>query len=431
MKLIAKTTITDAMLISTDVTEADYSEYDVSTTYGDGDTVIETASGVHRIYESLQAANTGNALPVLPATATAWWLEISATNRWKVFDGIIGTQTGKATSMQYLLSPGAFDSIALLNLSATDAEIYVYETSGAGANHITNGTDWTGATGTTPPTGWASILTPSNYTIDTGAIRITTNAAHEGMYQRPSVADHIGSQMVLQFDYKNTSGDVAEYAIFDVTHSLDIVANTHLASSTSAFTTMKIIFTVPAGCNAVDIKFLANGVGDIVWFDNVSLYVLMFHELVGHGSASTVNSDLVFLSIPAATTPYVDIAITYTAGTAKCGMIVCGTETNIGTSRYAPSFGITDYSQKVVDAYGNYTVTPGAYSKTMSIPVYLANTSLNSVVTTLVAYRAIAAVWVGHEDYSPLIIYGYYRDLSLTIPYKDYSLYDITIEGLI
>ena len=125
MNMIRPTTITDAMLVSSDVPETDYDEYNPATTYGENDYVMETASGVHRIYQSLQAANTGNALPVLPATSTAWWLEISPTNRWKVFDQVVQTQTSQAASMEYVLEPGLFDAIALLNLEATSVQIVI------------------------------------------------------------------------------------------------------------------------------------------------------------------------------------------------------------------------------------------------------------------------------------------------------------------
>jgi hypothetical protein len=55
------------------------------TTYADGDRVIVT-TGYHKIYESQQAANTGNDPTTDDGT---WWLEVSSTNRWKMFDAIV------------------------------------------------------------------------------------------------------------------------------------------------------------------------------------------------------------------------------------------------------------------------------------------------------------------------------------------------------
>lgn len=119
MIIIRPITITDAILTDTNVAEDDYAEYNVGTTYADGDHCIDSSSGVHKIYKSLQDANTGNAL-----TDTTWWLEVSATNRWKAFDGKVGSQTSQATSITFEITPGEIvDSIAFLNLDAETVQI--------------------------------------------------------------------------------------------------------------------------------------------------------------------------------------------------------------------------------------------------------------------------------------------------------------------
>lgn len=120
MKIIRPTTITDAMLTSSTVTEADHAAYSAATTYALGDRVIVT-TGDHRIYESLQAGNVGHT----PSTSPTWWLPISATNRWKAFDTKLADQTSNTTSINYVLTPGIIDSIALLNIAGTSVTITV------------------------------------------------------------------------------------------------------------------------------------------------------------------------------------------------------------------------------------------------------------------------------------------------------------------
>lgn len=123
LRVVKPLTITDAILQATDVTEADYSAWSSGTTYALGDRVIKTST--HKIYESLQGSNT-NKDPA-DAANSAWWVEVSPTNRWKVFDTSNSTQTAKSTSLYYNLRPGvACNSIALLNLtSCTSARIRV------------------------------------------------------------------------------------------------------------------------------------------------------------------------------------------------------------------------------------------------------------------------------------------------------------------
>lgn len=119
--------ITDAMLISTDVPENDYAAWSAATTYAVGNRVILTST--HKIYESLQAANLNND----PATSPTWWIEVSATNRWKCFDGSNSTRTvtagGSPPTITYTIRPGqAVTSIAVLNvINATELNIQVVD----------------------------------------------------------------------------------------------------------------------------------------------------------------------------------------------------------------------------------------------------------------------------------------------------------------
>lgn len=108
--------ITDAMLISTDIPETDYAAWNSATTYALGDRSIRT--GVHKIYESLQASNLNHT----PETSPTWWIEVSPTNRWKVFDTSNSTQTvgvgASPTTITYTLAPGVpISAIALLNIT--------------------------------------------------------------------------------------------------------------------------------------------------------------------------------------------------------------------------------------------------------------------------------------------------------------------------
>lgn len=102
--------ITDAMLVSSTVTEADYAVWSSVTTYALGARSIVT-TGVHKVYESVQAGNLNHSV-----TDTAWWIEVSPTNRWKCFDTSNSTQTAQASTATYVLRPSqAFSHVALLN----------------------------------------------------------------------------------------------------------------------------------------------------------------------------------------------------------------------------------------------------------------------------------------------------------------------------
>lgn len=112
LTVVKPLTMTTAMLVSSSVPETDYAAWSSGTTYALGARVILTST--HKIYESLQATNLNHD----PVTSPTWWIEVSATNRWKVFDTSNSTQTAQATSISYRVTPSvAITSFAALNLT--------------------------------------------------------------------------------------------------------------------------------------------------------------------------------------------------------------------------------------------------------------------------------------------------------------------------
>lgn len=110
LKVIKSVAVTDAMLTATSVPESEHATWLVGTTYAAGDRV----SLNHLVFESLQASNTGKA----PASEPLWWVEVGATNRWKLFDLSSTTQTQVDASDYYELTPGqAINALALINIS--------------------------------------------------------------------------------------------------------------------------------------------------------------------------------------------------------------------------------------------------------------------------------------------------------------------------
>lgn len=118
MKIVRPAAITDSVLVSSNVPETDHAAYNAATTYALGDKVIVAAE--HRIYESLQAANTGNT----PSTSPTWWLDLGATNRWRMFDSRINAVTSQTGNIEVSLQVAdRINALALLNLSATSVQV--------------------------------------------------------------------------------------------------------------------------------------------------------------------------------------------------------------------------------------------------------------------------------------------------------------------
>lgn len=119
LNVLTPVMVTSAMLTSNVPEPAtgdtpDPAAWAVGTTYALGARVH--VASTHMIYESVQAANLGND-PTTDTTAT-WWVQVSATNRYRMFDQRNSSQTTRVGGIDVTVTPNDVASgLALLNLS--------------------------------------------------------------------------------------------------------------------------------------------------------------------------------------------------------------------------------------------------------------------------------------------------------------------------
>lgn len=305
MKIIRPQPVTDAILLSSTVPENDYAAWSSATTYGLGAYVIKTST--HRVYKSLQAGNLNHdpaaeADPLNPV----WWLNYSATNRWMMFDKVVGQQTSQANTFTVTLKTTTrVDSVAVLNVSASTVRIKMTD-------------DYSG------------VVYDKTYA--------ATNA-------------------------KQTNGWYAYYFYTPITE----------------FTRKK---------------------------------------------------DLIILDLPPYSSATLEVTLTDTGNTVKCGEFIYGLSVDIGGTQYGARAGIQDYSVKTVDTFGNYSVLQRAFAKRGNYTVEVDNAKLNDTFTLLASVRSAPTLYVGSDLYEPTMIYGFYKDFDVDISYPKLSLCSLEIEGL-
>lgn len=102
----------DIDLVSSTVSASTETAWDSGTTYAVGSIVLQE----HKVYKSLQDANTGNS----PADSPTWWSLQEVENRWAMFDSYISSQTDAGTnSMVVEVAFGGCDGFGLFNMDAT------------------------------------------------------------------------------------------------------------------------------------------------------------------------------------------------------------------------------------------------------------------------------------------------------------------------
>ncbi len=113
MRVVRPLEITDNILTSISIAEDDYPTWSAGT-YNQGDRVIKTST--HLIYEAQSTTTEDPEVGVNADPPT--WLVIGATRPWRMFDGIISSQSESTSNIVVTITPGrAVSSVSAFNLS--------------------------------------------------------------------------------------------------------------------------------------------------------------------------------------------------------------------------------------------------------------------------------------------------------------------------
>ena len=119
MRVIKSIKTTDAILTSSNIPEDEYPTWVSAASYTASDKVIYN----HKIYEAI-LTHTGQT--TTPDLDQLNWLDLGATNRYRMFDNIISSVSNKIGGIEFTLTPNeVVNGIAFLNLNATTIRVVV------------------------------------------------------------------------------------------------------------------------------------------------------------------------------------------------------------------------------------------------------------------------------------------------------------------
>lgn len=116
-------------------------------------------------------------------------------------------------------------------------------------------------------------------------------------------------------------------------------------------------------------------------------------------------------------------------GTVSVGTLLIGRMVALGVTEASPTAGITDYSRKEVDDFGEVTIVQRAWSKRMQARALIRADAVDTVFDRIATLRAVPALWIGDGDSDALTIYGFFKDFSIEIGDTTAKL-SLTVEGL-
>lgn len=138
---------------------------------------------------------------------------------------------------------------------------------------------------------------------------------------------------------------------------------------------------------------------------------------------------LIISDIPPINSSVITITL-YDPSGPSVGTIGYGMAVDVGLTTYGVQVGIIDYSRKDTDAFGNTIVTKRAYSKRINCKLEIDATLSDEVARYLSSIRSTPVIWAGTDVYDSTIVYGYYKDFGIDVPYPTMHNCSLTIEGL-
>jgi hypothetical protein len=377
-------------LLYSNVPEADYAVWDATKIYVTGDRILDVTA--HKIYESV---------------------------------------TGKtATATLTVASP------CIVTLKDSTGAAYV-PAAGTPIKFSTTGTLPTGLTAGT----LYYVVNPSGSSFSvsatSGGTAINTTGSQTGTHTASASMNF--NQAAPNTTYWLDAGYDNRWEMFDQSITSQTTAAGEIVVAFAPGQRLDSVVGLNCGAASATISFTDIGSGSVVYSAIVGLvsnsgiqdwYSYMFEPIV---QISEFVIDNVPLGI--STNAIITVALKIPSGNAAIGGLVFGLARDIGITEWGAKVSTVDYSVKTKDAFGNYVITPRAFSKKGDFTVQVPTGSVDYLQNMLAQFRATPVVYIGSNSgdrtqFNSTIIYGFYKDFTIDIAYSAFSACSLSVEGL-
>lgn len=172
---------------------------------------------------------------------------------------------------------------------------------------------------------------------------------------------------------------------------------------------------------------LAAGTIDAVALLDVKADTVRVHA-PGYDRTQAPNADgtVTFLDVPQTDQ---QVSVTLVGAAIEVGTLLIGRLVGLGDTTESPKAGITDYSIKETDQFGEVTVVERAWAKRMALRSMIRSDAIDLVASRIAAVRAKPALWIGLDGSESLTVYGFFKDFAIEVD-TTISQLALTIEGL-
>jgi len=323
------------------------------------------------IYECLDNAVTGT----LPSQSDDW-VKVSASNRWKMFDDYMASQSERDENITVKIKANRCDTFAFFVSESTDVSYHMMDDAftETSITSIAVGTGSKSFTMTTSHTVWAKDV----------MVEIYKTSAPETFMFGTITAFAAGSVTVdvTKFDGSGTHSDWS-------------IVVSYKSESQSNFLSKSM-----------------------TWLE-------YFFSPISYSTSKSFNFPIGLNS---------SLRISFTGlGLVKVGHLVAGWGKVLGKTQYGVRGGITSFSVKQANEFGEYSLTKRSSANELRFTVLVPTGGEDTVHQTLKQLDAVPCVWDANEpdtDYSMAVIYGFFSDFEVIMPGYNHSECELEIQGL-
>ncbi|MCD6346226.1 MAG: hypothetical protein J7L96_02270 [Bacteroidales bacterium] len=339
--------------------------------------IKKTGTNVQRdIYES-QQSQSGNFPPIDDYTN---WIRISASNRWKMFDDYVSTQTKNTETIQTKVDSSRCDAIALFDVEGKDTRIIVVE----------NSINFYGTSNT-------------SLTLGIGSKSLTASTTKQW---------EVGDLAEIESTADNNDWMVGEVTAYDSgTGALIVTINTFQGAGTFASWNVRYVYQ-----NEPCTLYLSESTSWTTYF---------FAEVRFSASFSK--------TFPLSLNSSCRIVITGNDDQiVRCGHALVGGSRYLGKTLYGISAGIISYRIQETNTYGDTYLAPGKSAKELNFDFRVSNESKDQVYQILTQLDGIPCAWNANNDgeISMIAAYGVFDDFTEIMNNLNDTLISLEIQGL-
>ena len=375
----------------TNVAAASQSEWSSSTTYGAGDEVLVSDDRVHKIYRSLRGNNVNryppdHLEPIEIVGTSSSSIDVSTGSKSFTTQAGLGLSLGMVVKIERTITPKTTNmtgEITDYNSGTGAITVSVYSVTGSGTL-----------------TGW------------------TIRSEEEiGFWEEVGATN----QHKMIDEYVNTKTEnIDTINVKFPVERVDFLTLFGLEAKTVTVTLR----------DQTDTEELWSSEYDLVSSSSSAVHILDWYEYFF--GELTLRSELIIQLGVVVYQGVIEVLIEAVTGeTAACGNVIAGRLLELGSTQFGLDLGMIDFSKYETDDDGRTKVVPGYWSKKMDATLYLENNKVDSVHKRLSGLVGIPTAWIGADSYESSIVYGTFRDFSVTVEGPSHSFCSLEIEGLI